>query len=177
MADTRKRFYDNIFISHIRDLDTQTHILKYQIPALMERQNIKLIVIDSITANFRVSDDHGKSNMDPNRSKIVFETGQILHSIAQRFKAVVLCINEVSAKFERDVRIAHDSHGASLVYSEPNDGCDYVPALGLALSVIMNNRIRFHRSANNEKSMHVVFSPRAPLHSINFVVDEFGIHG
>ncbi|KAJ3345922.1 DNA repair protein xrcc3, partial [Kappamyces sp. JEL0680] len=178
VAAARQRFFSRIHIVHIRDLDTQTHILKYQIPQFMHEHNVRLVVIDSIAANFRANDDGSLNPMDPGRAKQIFETGEILRQLAVTYSAVILLVNEVSARFDRDVRIAHDTHGTSFPLVEPSDGCSYVPALGVALSVIVNTRIRFHRSAAGDRSMHIVYSPQAPSpSSCSFVLGERGIRG
>ena len=128
----------------------------------MKQHNLKLLVLDSIAGNFRVPQDG--ASIDTQRAKAIFETGDAFRKIASSMGAVVVCINEVSAKFERhDIKVAHDSHGLSFPLSEPSDGCDFVPSLGVALSVIVNTRIRFQRNAiNGNRSMHVVFSPYLP---------------
>jgi len=176
LDEFQEKYLNQIHILHLRDLETQTHFLKYQIKNHMERNNIKLLVIDTIAGNFRVPED---GQVDQFRAKMIFETGEILHSIASSLNAVVLCINEVSAKFERSVKIGHDSHGVTLPLSEPNDGCNFVPALGVALSVIVNNRIRFQRNLyTDSRSMEVVFSPYLPTqYACEYKITNQGIRG
>jgi hypothetical protein len=146
----------------------------------MERNNIKLLVIDSITANFRGQDESEVSTAaaPPQRANGIYEIGEILHELATRYQSVILLVNEVSAKFERVARVAHDTHSSSILSSEPNDGCSYVPALGVALSVIVNTRIRLHRSENEQRTMHIIFSPSSPTNApCSFILDHWGIRG
>jgi DNA repair protein RAD57 len=51
------------------DLESQEHILRYQLPVAIKRQNIGLVVVDSIASNYRAEFDH-------NRKKDVDKTGE-----------------------------------------------------------------------------------------------------
>ncbi|VUC35208.1 unnamed protein product, partial [Clonostachys rosea] len=44
---------DNILSTSLPDLESQDHILHYQLPVLLERHNIGLIILDSVAANYR----------------------------------------------------------------------------------------------------------------------------
>lgn len=52
------------------DLESQEHILKYQLPVAVKRQSIGLVVVDSIASNYR-------AEFDPNRKKDADKTGEI----------------------------------------------------------------------------------------------------
>lgn len=164
---------EQIRILHIRDLETQNHLLKYQVPHAMEKYNVKLLVIDSITANFRVTDESAESS----KASMIFETGEILRNLARRFNAVVLTINEVSARFSSVKRIAQDTHSAFLpLGNDPGDLYDYGPALGVAGSMLSNSRIRFHRNeSTNERIMECLYSPQAPFSNCKFVITSGGL--
>lgn len=77
----RQRMLDNLYLEHAYDLDVQWHVLRYQLPHLIHvcatasgdshcRYPIRLIVIDSIAANYRYGleeeddDDNGDNDND-----------------------------------------------------------------------------------------------------------------
>jgi DNA repair protein RAD57 len=47
------------------DLESQDHILRFQLPVAIQRFNVGLVVIDSITANFRAEFDREGPNGTP----------------------------------------------------------------------------------------------------------------
>lgn len=167
---------EKIYIVEVLDLAKQTFILRHQVPILMKEHNIRLLVMDSIAANFRMQDE-GLTNLD--RARVIFETGEILHSIALNFEAVVLVLNEVAGNLSKSkvTRIAADTHSKSIETSIRENCFEYIPALGAAFSVVVNSRIRLHRSLQGQRSMHILFSPQAPPASCSFSLDEGGIAG
>ncbi|KAK1017820.1 DNA repair protein rhp57, partial [Friedmanniomyces endolithicus] len=72
--------------AHIHDLEAQDHILRYQVPVVIKRHNVGLLVIDSIAANYRPEFDRGKAKGSAaeslvNRSNQVTELGALLRHI------------------------------------------------------------------------------------------------
>lgn len=63
-----------------------------QLPHLLTRQSIGLVVIDSITAVFRA--DYDQHDM-ATRAKDLRTVGLQLHSLANQFHVSVLCVNQV----------------------------------------------------------------------------------
>jgi hypothetical protein len=58
------KYMSRVHILQIRDLETLEHILSYQLPALVQAQGIRLVILDSIAANFRGGGDefmHGNA--------------------------------------------------------------------------------------------------------------------
>ncbi|XP_075210113.1 DNA repair protein XRCC3-like [Lycorma delicatula] len=51
--EDKKKLGDNVFIEHIADVDGLKQCVMTQLPHLLTRQSIGLVVIDSITAVFR----------------------------------------------------------------------------------------------------------------------------
>ncbi|KAJ3026689.1 UNVERIFIED_CONTAM: hypothetical protein HDU68_005229 [Siphonaria sp. JEL0065] len=209
-------YADNVHILHVRDPDTQFHILKYTLPALMEKHDIKLIVIDSVAATLRygfsndvdepvveVDDEQqqqqrkkqktngGSGSSDGSNGKrkppsgmlgrhekntMVVQLAQTLKNLASRFDAVVVCINQVTAKISSSgnssfsdmvslVPIATGSeHGMEKAFvvdesrskgtnanSSANGGMpgfssDSEPSLGLLWSSCVNARICLSKS-------------------------------
>ncbi|KAJ1569566.1 hypothetical protein HK405_001830 [Cladochytrium tenue] len=107
-------YLNNIHLIHLRDAETQHHIIKYQLPIFMEKNNVRLVVVDSIAANFR-----GGAQFDPSesrclesgnaegsstnqearfeQSRAILQLGQSLKKTADMFSAAIVCVNQVSA--------------------------------------------------------------------------------
>ncbi|KAG8625901.1 hypothetical protein KVT40_006302 [Elsinoe batatas] len=96
----------------VPDLESQEHILQYQLPVAIERHNIGLVVIDSIAANFRAEFDRGDGigdNMDmvqtQKRAAFAARTNQLialgthLRSLAQKYNLAVVVANQVLDRF------------------------------------------------------------------------------
>ena len=117
-----KRFTDRLYILHTNDTVTQSHVIKYHLPALLTRVNVKLIVIDSIAANYR------GEVADRDRNKEVYEIGRMLKRIAAENNIAVLCVNQVTGVIDS---ISSDE--------------DYKPALGNTWSRMVNTRLHIKR--------------------------------
>ncbi|KAL7926648.1 P-loop containing nucleoside triphosphate hydrolase protein [Trichoderma austrokoningii] len=92
---------DGIHSAVTPDLETQDHILEYQVPVLLSRHAIGLLIMDSVAANYRVEFDrqgsHG-SNMAA-RSVELARLGALLRDLARRHNIAVVVANQVSDRF------------------------------------------------------------------------------
>ena len=96
------------------DLESQDHILRYQVPVAVKRYNVRLIVIDSIAANFRAElelrrDDKVKTNVVTSatgglheRTSRLIQLGNLLRNIAQRYNVCIVVANQVADRFSLD---------------------------------------------------------------------------
>lgn len=92
------------------DLESQDHILRYQLPVAIKRHNIGIVVIDSITANFRAEFERrgggrvkeGAAAM-AKRSALLVEMGALLKEIARREQVAVVVANQVADRFRHVV--------------------------------------------------------------------------
>lgn len=82
------------------DLETQDHILNYQLPVAIARYNVGLVVIDSITSNYRA--EHSSNNMLAlsTRSTELAKLGQLLRNLAAKENIAIVVANQVSDRFE-----------------------------------------------------------------------------
>ncbi|KAK8086294.1 DNA repair protein RAD57 [Apiospora phragmitis] len=88
---------DRIMSTATPDLESQEHILQYQVPVQVERHNVGLIVLDSVAANYRAEYERGGSlgsNMAA-RSADLIRMGQLLHDLARRHNLAVVVANQV----------------------------------------------------------------------------------
>lgn len=92
------------------DLESQEHILRYQLPVAIRRQNIGLVVIDSIASNFRAEFDHNRkkvpekieigklpegTTMADRRSQLV-QLGAFLRDLAREEDTAIVISNQVA---------------------------------------------------------------------------------
>ncbi|KAJ6439629.1 DNA repair protein rhp57 [Purpureocillium lavendulum] len=92
---------DNILSTVTPDLESQDHILEYQVPVLLSRHDIGLIVVDSVAANYRAEFErqgsHG-SNMAARSAELV-RLGALLRDLARRHNLAVVVANQVADRF------------------------------------------------------------------------------
>lgn len=92
---------DNILSTVTPDLESQDHILEYQVPVLLARHNVGLIVLDSVAANFRAEfENQGSmgSSMAARSAQLV-RLGAHLRDIARRHGIAVVVANQVADRF------------------------------------------------------------------------------
>jgi DNA repair protein RAD57 len=94
---------DNIISTTTADLESQDHILAYQVPVEVERRNIGLVVLDSVAANYRVEFERGEgrgggSNMAARGGELV-KLGMVLRELARKYKLAVVVANQVADRF------------------------------------------------------------------------------
>lgn len=168
---------DRIFCNDVRDINVLEYMTRYQLPVLIEKHNVRLIVIDSIAAPFRAEASAQKSLRDPaalaKRSRQLFILGQILRNLAIKYDLVVLAANQVADKFSRNENSGSQPSSSQLgsqQYSNnhPEDDVmmlDYqarwftgweqpeggkVPALGMSWTNCLTARIALYRKLTEE---------------------------
>lgn len=89
--------------THIHDVEAQEHILRYQVPVAIRKQNIGLLVIDSIAANYRAEFDKSKARKGAasfiQRNNQLAQLGALLRDIARTHKVAVVVANQVADRF------------------------------------------------------------------------------
>lgn len=90
------------------DLESQDHILQYQVPVALQRHNIGLVVIDSIAANYRAEKTSssqaatGKGSRGEalaERSAQLVQLGALLRKLAREHNCAIVVANQVSDRF------------------------------------------------------------------------------
>ncbi|KAK1776711.1 putative RAD57 protein [Copromyces sp. CBS 386.78] len=110
---------DNIISTVTPDLESQDHILTYQVPVEIERRNIGLLVLDSVAANYRAEFERSSkdvtisssstpggagagaarsSNMGARTAELV-RLGMQLRDLAQKYDLAVVVSNQVADRF------------------------------------------------------------------------------
>lgn len=106
----------NINVINAFYLEELDHVVSYQLPTLLSQGNTGLIVIDSITANFR-GDDYGAAGGFYQRGFEIAAMGHKLQRIAMQYNIAVICINQVSDSFRDEVFPATQSSPPSTATS------------------------------------------------------------
>lgn len=108
---------DNILSTTTPDLESQDHILNYQVPVEVVRRNIGLVVLDSVAANYRAEFDRSNANPDAigggsrsataadqgsnmgARSAELVRLGMHLRELARTHNLAVVVSNQVADRF------------------------------------------------------------------------------
>ncbi|KAJ6120558.1 hypothetical protein N7523_004838 [Penicillium sp. IBT 18751x] len=90
----------NVLSINAMDLESQDHILNYQLPVAISRYDAGLVIIDSITSNYRA--EHSSNNMlaMSNRSTELAKLGHMLRNLAAKENIAIVVANQVSDRFE-----------------------------------------------------------------------------
>ncbi|EPS25714.1 hypothetical protein PDE_00648 [Penicillium oxalicum 114-2] len=91
---------ENILAINAMDLETQDHILQYQLPVAIANYNIGLVIIDSVTSNYRAELSSNNILAISTRSSELAKLGQMLRNLAARENIAVVVANQVSDRFE-----------------------------------------------------------------------------
>ncbi|KAJ5227964.1 hypothetical protein N7489_008672 [Penicillium chrysogenum] len=82
------------------DLESQDHILNYHLPVAIERYDIGLVIIDSITSNYRAEHESNSLQANAKRSSELAKLGHLLRNLAVKEDIAIVLANQVSDRFE-----------------------------------------------------------------------------
>lgn len=89
--------------TQLHDLESQEHILRYQVPIQIQRSNIGLVIVDSVAANFRAEFHASKTKKSAEalaeRSTQLAHLGSLLRDIARTHNVAVVVANQVLDRF------------------------------------------------------------------------------
>lgn len=132
----------NIQVYYCNDIDELVHVLKYQVPVLVEKLNVGLLIVDSIAAFYR---GQRQTEQEPSLT----EAGKLLRKFANQGLAVVAA-NQVTDNFNEWRAPARvDDDGGPTVQSEATwlqGSGSKKPALGIVWQNIIDTRIVLHRT-------------------------------
>ena len=150
------------------------HCIDKRLPLLLQKQSVKLLVIDSVAALFRCEYN---SNEVFQRSKHLWTLGAKLHSLSHRHGIPVVCVNQVTDSMTKTAK-------------------KHLPALGLTWSNQITCSIMLERTPHSVmlprklvnkaviggfettvRKLEVTFSPNVPNVNLPFVIDQEGIKG
>ncbi|KAJ5937824.1 hypothetical protein N7454_004166 [Penicillium verhagenii] len=90
---------ENVLSINAMDMETQDHILNYQLPVAITRYDVGLVIMDSITSNYRAENhDHSAVSLST-RSTELARLGQMLRNLAAKENIAIVIANQVSDRF------------------------------------------------------------------------------
>lgn len=90
----------NVLAINAMDLETQDHILNYQLPVAIARYNAGLVIIDSVTSNYRAEHTNHSMLALSARSTELAKLGHMLRNLAAKENIAIVVANQVSDRFE-----------------------------------------------------------------------------
>lgn len=108
------------------DLESQEHILRYQLPVAIKKHNVGLFVLDSVAANYRAEFEkpgvtERAASMAKRGTQLV-QLGALLRSLARTEGIAVVVANQVADRFTRPANIV--SNPPSRTSSQNHAGND-----------------------------------------------------
>ncbi|KAI0850199.1 DNA repair protein RAD57 [Daldinia vernicosa] len=105
LSPAQRPTLDGIVGTMTPDLESQDHILSFQVPVEVSRRNVGLLVLDSVAANYRAEFERGAgggakggANLAA-RSHELVRLGQQLHDLARKHDLAVVVANQVADRF------------------------------------------------------------------------------
>lgn len=109
---------DNVVSLNAIDLETQDHVINYQLPVAVSSYDIGLVVIDSVTWNYRGEYSLDSEGMAARAGELV-NLGRILRDLAVKEDLAVVVANQVLDRFEDGT---DDFYVDQLIHLPPGHG-------------------------------------------------------
>ncbi|KAK2587480.1 hypothetical protein KPH14_003184 [Odynerus spinipes] len=153
--------YDNIngdvvFVEHISTIEDLESSLLFRVPVLLNKHKIRLLIVDSVAAPYRVEEWD-----DENRSKSLRTVGQQLHNLCTNSGICVICINQVTAVIEDSNR---------------HDDVKEQSSLGIMWTSMVTNSLYFHKEGST-RYVSISSSPYLPCTTTQFEISMSGVKG
>ncbi|KAF1325158.1 DNA repair protein xrcc3, partial [Globisporangium splendens] len=162
-TSTSNAFLDGIFIEQVYEAEGLLELLQSRLPTLLEEQNTKLVVIDSIAAVFRLEATTSIKEAS-RRSRLMFHMANCMRILSAQYQAVFIMSNQVTGNF------GDDSASTTTAYNA------HKPALGLSWSNCINQRLVITRTPHSaRRRIEVVMSPYLPNASASFEITSEGV--
>ncbi|RYP69438.1 hypothetical protein DL771_006090 [Monosporascus sp. 5C6A] len=105
LSPSEKPTLDGIVSAATPDLESQDHILSFQVPVEVARRGVGLVVLDSVAANYRAEFERrgpgggGAPGGLAARSNELVRLGRLLHDLATQHDLAVVVSNQVADRF------------------------------------------------------------------------------
>jgi DNA repair protein RAD57 len=95
----------NVLAIQTPDLESQEHILRYQLPVAIKKHNVGLVVLDSVAANYRAEFEkkgagNGAASMAKRGTQLV-QLGALLRELARTEGIAIVIANQVADRFTK----------------------------------------------------------------------------
>jgi DNA repair protein RAD57 len=91
---------NNIHTLPVTDLESQDHILTFQLPLAIRRFSAGLVIIDSVAANYRAEHSTSSSSGLADRAAELAKLGSLLRRLATEENVAVILTNQVADRFD-----------------------------------------------------------------------------
>jgi DNA repair protein RAD57 len=129
LPPSKRPSLDNVISTVTPDLESQDHILTFQVPVEVERRGIGLIVLDSVAANYRAEYERSTSssggrhgfNMGARTAELT-KLGMHLRELAQKHNLAVVVSNQIADRFggnSSGIGFTHSATPASSLRHHP----------------------------------------------------------
>ncbi|KAK2764306.1 DNA repair protein xrcc3 [Arachnomyces sp. PD_36] len=108
---------ENVISLNAIDLETQEHIINYQLPIAVSSYDVGLVVIDSVTWNYRGEYTLDSDGMASRAGKLV-NLGRILRDLAVKEGLAVVVANQVLDRFDD---VSDGFHVDQFIHLPPNE--------------------------------------------------------
>lgn len=105
LPPTEKPSLSRILSIQTPDLESQEHILRYQLPVAIKKHNVGLVVLDSVAANYRAEFEKqgvrdGAASMAKRGAHLV-QLGALLRDLARTEGIAIVVANQVADRFSK----------------------------------------------------------------------------
>lgn len=105
LPDDEKPSLSRILCMQTSDLESQEHILRYQLPVVIQQHNVGLVILDSVAANYRaefqVKGPNGAAASMAKRGTELVQLGALLRELARTEGIAVVVANQVADRFNQ----------------------------------------------------------------------------
>ncbi|DAZ93650.1 TPA: hypothetical protein N0F65_009055 [Lagenidium giganteum] len=137
-----KAILDGIYIEQVYEVVELLELLQTRLPLLLEKHGVRLVVIDSIAALFRLESTHTIQEASE-RSRSMFYLANCIRILCAQYNAVFVISNQVTGNF------------AELPGVAPNANA-FKPALGMSWSHCVNQRCVHSSPARKYSTRYIV---------------------
>ena len=167
---------DRIFLCFVDTEDEFDRLLEVELPHLVKRRGVRLVVIDSIAAVYRADFAY---NEGVKRASSLFGVASRLRRLGDVHGCCIIIVNQVSDVLDRAAAASAAVAGYGRDYGRRTRGRLVVPALGLAWANCISTRIMVTRghergTGGGVRTMHVIFAPHLPQGTCKFRIDSAG---
>lgn len=105
LPDAEKPSLSRILSIQTPDLESQEHILRYQLPVAIKKHDVGLVILDSVAANYRAEfDKQGGGNAAASmarRGTQLAQLGALLRELARTEGIAIVVANQVADRFTK----------------------------------------------------------------------------
>ena len=142
-GETIKSMTDRVHVVRVQEADELWETVN-QACVLVQRLNVKLVVIDSLTAIFR-GDFRGSSIVDmKDRAEMLLQLAARMKKCSHEYECAFVLVNQVTAAMSNDSAASVVTYVPSRLHSYIEE-CSVKASLGMTWSNCVNDRVMIHR--------------------------------